>query len=251
MVSLGQAEHRAMRLARTIAIMSAGTTCGVGSVRAERWDAIPQDSMRLDMGYHLATDGTQLGLVLGTVHLNFHHNYYLADPFVEVTSGAGRVSGGRTAHSIAARIGTEGFGYLDEFLFGDCSRTGGVCHAQLMGISTGLTIDGAGERIPEAWTIPVDAYIYAQTSDRTSLGPVGGVSWAFAGADRALGWRAGLDLVLELGRGHTALDPDHVHVGAGVQRLAGATFVGITLGIGLNRHEPESQSCAERGPCEE
>lgn len=241
-----------MHLALTIAITAAWATRGVEPVHADPWEAVPRDSLRLDVAYHLATNGTQLGLALGTVHLNLHHNYYLADPFFEVTSGVGWVSGVRTVHSIAARIGTSGFGYLHEFLFGDCLLTGGVCHAQLMGISTGVTIDGAGERIPEAWTIPIDAYVYVHTSDRTSLGPIGGVSWAFAGADRALGWHAGLDLAIDVGGGHTALDLHHVHVGADVQRLAGATLVGITLGIGMNHHElPGGTPCANRGACEE
>jgi hypothetical protein len=243
--------HTVMRLARMIAITAAWITGGAGPVRAERWDAIPQDSLRLDLGYQLATDGTQLGLVLGTVHVHLHHSNELGNPFVEVTSGAGRVSGGRTAHSISARLGTDAFGYLDYFLFGDCSRTGGVCNKQLMGISTGLTIDGAGERIPEAWTIPIDAYVYVDISDRTSLGPVGGVSWAFAGADRALGWRAGIDLSMDVGRGRTPFDLDHVHVAAGVQRFASATFVGLTVGIGMNYHEPPREPCASQGGCEE
>lgn len=220
-----------MRFSLTLAIMAASVTGGSEPARADEWEPVPR-GLRLDASYQLARDGTQLGLVLGTVHFNIPHNYYLGDPYYEISSGVGWASGIRTAHSIAARIGTGGLGRLHEFLFGDCSITGGICHTQLMGISSGVTLDGAGERIPEAWTIPIDAYLYVRTSDRTSLGPIGGVRWAFAGADRALGWRAGLDLIVAgVGSGISLRDPRNVHISVDVQRLAGATFLGLTVGI--------------------
>jgi hypothetical protein len=228
-----------MRIAVMIAITATWTTGNVESVRADDADMITPVTLRLDAGYHLATDGTQLGLVLGTVHFDVRHNYYLGDPFYEVTTGAGWASGVRTAHTIAARIGTGGLGSLLEFLFGDCLLTGGICHHQLMGISFGVALDGAGERIPEAWTIPIDGYVYVRTGEVTSLGPIGGVSWAFAGADRALGWRAGLDLIVTgVGSGNSLRDPRNFHISVEAQRLAGATFVGLTFGIeNWNRYD--------------
>jgi len=224
----------ATRLARTLAITAAWATCGVESVRA---DTDPQDAVRLDVSYHLARHGTQLGLVLGTAHFELPHNDYLGDPFYEVTTGVGWVSGVRTVHSVAARVGTSGLGYLEEFVFGTC---GGSCSRQLMGISTGVALDGAGERIPEAWTIPIDGYVYARIGDSMSLGPIGGASWAFAGADRGIGWRAGLDLIVAgVGSGRSLRCPRNVHVSAQVQRLAGSSFLGITVGIeDGNRYEP-------------
>jgi len=197
----------------------------------ERWPA-PFATLQLDASYLRATDGTQLAALQLDVRRDLPHSYYLADPYYGLTGRVGWVSGDRTAYAIAARIGTEGRAYP----FSDCEHG---CHAHIIGLSTGVALDGAGDRIPRAWTIPVDGYWYVRSSARTRLGPVGGVSWAFAGADRGLGWRAGIDLIVrDVRRGHGALGPRHVHVGADVRRIAGATFLGVTVGVaGTNRYD--------------
>jgi hypothetical protein len=195
----------------------------------------PPVMLRIDAAYQRATDGTQLAAVQGTVHYDFRNNRYTGSSYSELTGSVGGVSGARTAYAITARIGSEGLAALW------CSN--GTCPEHLIGLSAGVALDRAGDRIPRAWTLPIDGYWYWPISSplgsRMKLGAVGGVSWAFAGADRGLGWRAGLDLfVRNRFGGHTAFAPQHVHVGAGVQRLAGRTFLGLTVGIwGMDRYD--------------
>jgi hypothetical protein len=187
----------------------------------------PLPTVQLDTRYDAATDGTQLATAQLGVRHNLRHNYYLGDINLGLDGGLGWVSGDRTAYSAAARIGTEML-WAAGILLGDCSP----CHAHRTGVSTGLAIDAAGDRISRAWSIPFDAYWYHPTSRRAHLGIVGGTSWAFAGADRGLGLRAGLDLVVRNVFDHHGLfGPRNVHIGAGVNRLAGMTFVGLTVGI--------------------
>jgi hypothetical protein len=200
----------------------------------------PPVTLQLDAMYYRATDGTQLSAVQATVHRDIPTEDYYAGPYYELAGSLGRVSGDQTAYALAARIGT-------------AAKFGPPWSAMIGGLSAGVALDGAGDRIARAWTIPIEVYWYAGTSNRTRLGPVGGVSWAFAGAERGLGWRAGLDFIMDVGSGHTALDLHNVHVGADVQRLAGATFVGITVGIaGMNRQEEAGwKPCANGCGCEE
>jgi hypothetical protein len=200
----------------------------------EGWTRSPV-TLRLDTTYLRAADGTQLAAVHGTVHHDFPNNRYTGNSYTELTGSLGRVSGSRTAYAIAGRLGTEGLATLW------CSN--GICPQHLIGMSAGLALDRAGDRIPRAWTVPLDGYWYWPVRTHVKLGAVGGISWAFAGADRELGWRAGLDLFVRWAidpfvRGSRAVDPHHVHVGAGVQRIGGRTFLGLTLGIwGLDRYD--------------
>ena len=206
----------------------------------------PPVTLQLDATYHRATDRTQLAAMHATVHRDIPNDDDGAGAYYELAASLGWISGKQTAYALAARIGTS-------TMFYPCSWYGGSCSATISGLSAGVALDGAGDRIPRAWTVPIEAYWYAGTSNRTRLGPVGGVSWAFAGADRGFGWRAGLDFIMDIGGGHTALDVHHVHVGADVQRLAGATFVGITVGLaGMNRHDlPQWKPCPPGCGCEE
>jgi len=201
----------------------------------EAWSQLPV-TLRIDAAYQRAIDGTQLAMLHGAVRYDVpDFCSHIGCAYSELTGGVGAVSGVRTAYAVGARFGDE----FPASLW--CSD--GTCPEHLIGLSAGVALDRAGDRIPRAWTVPVDAYWYWPTDTllghHRKLGTVGGVSWTLSGADRGFGWRAGLDLsvrggvesILGASRGSGALDFPHLHVGAGVQRLAGHTFLGLTVGI--------------------
>ncbi len=156
-------------------------------------------------------------------------NEFIGDPIVAVDADVGVESGVRVPYAVSARIGTEMLWFAGS-LVGAC----GPCSAHRTGILAGVRLDGDGARVPNAWTVPVDAYWYVPwPSDRIHLGAVGGVRVRFAGADRALGWTAGLDLAVPHVLG-SVMHPGRwrgFHVGVGVEQVADLTFLGLTVGV--------------------
>ena len=116
-------------------------------------------------------------------------------------------------------------------MIGECNP----CNAHRTGILAGVRVDAASSRVPQTWTIPIDAYWYVPwpSNHGLHLGAVGGVDERFAGADRGLGWNAGLDLAIT-----HAIDspvvagfhPHDWHVKLVVDHVADLTFVGVTVG---------------------
>ena len=156
------------------------------------------------------------------------HNAYLGDPIVAVDTSVGADSGGRVPYVAEARIGTEMLWFAGSAI-GSCER----CSGHRTGILTGVRLDGDGSRVPHAWTIPIDAYWYVPLDDHhLHVGAVGGVRVRFAGADRDLGWTAGLDLVVAhtLEYGDWIHRPNDWHLGLGVERFADLTFIAVTVG---------------------
>jgi hypothetical protein len=114
-------------------------------------------------------------------------------------------------------------------MFGYCSP----CRGHRTGILAGVRLDADSSRVPQAWTIPVDAYWYVPWNDKhLHVGVVGGVRVRFASADRALGWTAGLDVVRahKLRHGDRPMRPTDWHVELGVERVADLTLVALTVG---------------------
>lgn len=201
----------------------------------EEWSKLPV-TLGFDASYQRATDGTQLAALQGTVRYDARNFCEYGCSYAELTGSVGAVSGVRTADAVAARIGDEFSAHLW------CGRDGS-CPQHLFGLSAGVALDRAGDRIPRAWTLPIDGYWYWPTGTRwgsnMKLGTVGGASWTLSGADRGFGWHAGLDLSVRAGtewifgvrRGSGALDFPHLHVSAGAQRIAGYTFLGLSIGV--------------------
>lgn len=153
------------------------------------------------------------------------HNYYLGDPIVALSGGAGWATADRVPFDVSARIGTQ----MDWFpgqLFG-CANG---CRAQLTGVLIGVRLDAVGERVPSTWTVPVDAFWYFP-GNRVRIGIDGGVRWRLAGTDRALGWSAGLNFVARGAfPGMSVIAPRDVHVRWHIERLADTIMIGVSFG---------------------
>ena len=156
------------------------------------------------------------------------HDRGIGDSIVAIDADVGRDASGNVPYALSARLGAE-------TPFEPCKLIES-CHssaAHLAGIVAGVAIDADGPRIPPAWLFPVDAHWYRQFGDDLFIGAVGGVSVRFAGADRPLGWHAGLDLFVTnafTGVRHL-IGPRNWHVGVGVERQGDVTFLGVTIGI--------------------
>lgn len=98
-------------------------------------------------------------------------------------------------------------------------------------IRSGIGVDAIGERIPRAWTIPVDVLLRLGPRS-TKVALVAGPRFAVAGAERPVGWRAALQLTRrDVMRPAFRYGLRDLQVELGVERKADATF--ITLGLGL------------------
>jgi len=175
-----------------------------------------------------ASDHPVLGLVGLGVRWEGRHNYYIGDPIIAIDATVGADSAGRVPYAAEARIGTEMLWFAG-MMTGNCSP----CSGHRTGILAGVRLDADGSRVPQAWTIPFDAYWYAPWNNgHLHIGPVGGLRVRFAGADRALGWTAGLDFVFarKLQYGDRPTRPTDWHVELGVERVADLMFVGLTVG---------------------
>ncbi|HTR54980.1 MAG TPA: hypothetical protein VMJ10_30050 [Kofleriaceae bacterium] len=173
-------------------------------------------------------DHPVLGLVGGGLRWEGEHNYYVGDPIVAVDASVGADSSGRVPYAVEARVGTEML-WAAGMALGTCHR----CSAHRTGILAGVRLDADGSRVPQAWTIPIDAYWYVPwPGDHVHVGAVGGVAARFAGDDRPLGWNAGVDFVVSLPLRDISrpVMPHGWHARLGIERVADLTFVGLTIG---------------------
>ena len=163
----------------------------------------------------IAEPAMHIGALTGSARLILPHNRWIGGGIVRVDGSVGSSSDGDLAYDAHLRIGT-GFAPMLRFLF----------HA---GITAGVGIDAVGERIARAWTVPVEAFWYVQSSEVTRLGVFGGPTFAID-TDRSRGWSAGLDFVWTRDyEGKGALAPRTIHVGLAAQEIADATFVGLAV----------------------
>ncbi|HEY1553270.1 MAG TPA: hypothetical protein VGF94_00480 [Kofleriaceae bacterium] len=157
------------------------------------------------------------------------HNEWIGDPIVAIDGRLGADSSGRVPYSAEARIGDEALWFAGT-LTGICNP----CSAHRTGILAGVRVDADGSRVGQAWTIPVDAYWYVPypSNHGYHLGAVGGVAVRFAGADRGLGWNAGVDLAITrlVDGPASGFSPHDWHVELGANHIADLTFIAITVG---------------------
>lgn len=149
------------------------------------------------------------------------HNRWLGSPILGLDGSIGTADGDELAYSAFLRLGSQ----VSWHPFSNGN-------AHTMGVLAGLGIDRIGAQIERAWTVPVDAFWYGKVGSDYRLGIGGGPRFTVGGADRSLGWRAGVDLVK---RDLTAdlhwLGLRDVGINLGVERISDATFVGVTLAI--------------------
>jgi hypothetical protein len=153
------------------------------------------------------------------------HNYYIGTPNLAIDAGLGWAEGARVMYNAHARFGTSVTMYL-----GDC-RDG--CRGQRLGWLAGIGVDAVGDRIPRAWTVPIDVLYFVKPSGDTQVGLVGGPRFGLS-ADRGIGWAASLQLVWREafdGDERKPYLPRDVNLELGVTSIADVMLVGISLGI--------------------
>ncbi|MEO8554732.1 MAG: hypothetical protein ABI678_32365 [Kofleriaceae bacterium] len=144
-------------------------------------------------------------------------NHFIGKPRVELGGGLGMTTGEHTAYDVHAMLGSE-------------VRV----HHDLYAITAGVAVDAYGPALPRAWTLPLEVS-YHRIQAHASYGIHAGPRFALDDA-RELGVNAGLeyrrkDLFCDEGR----FDPRDLLIGVDVTRLADATFIGLSVGIGNPR----------------
>lgn len=175
-------------------------------------------STTVEAGVSGAGDDTPDRAMLGAgIAWRGHHNYYVGDPIVALDGAVGLETDSRMPYRASVRFGSEASWH-------GAMRTGGTI---------GLQLDGDGDRIDQSWTVPLDVYHYfPNNGHHVHIGVLGGLRPRVAGADRDLGWSAGLDVVATRAFSkRSAFRPRTVHVGAGLERVADVTFIGLTLAV--------------------
>jgi hypothetical protein len=192
--------------------------------------------------YAVASDASagsspQLAMLDGAIRLHKDHNDYLGDLMLDAAGSVGWATDNQLAYAASLRAGTEMRFTVGE-LFNSCSP----CAWHRAGILAGARVDAIGDRVPAAWTIPIDVYWYREMSSHVWLGPVGGARFRVAGADRGFGWIAGIDVVADDWFGGWGMfSPRGVHVTVSAERIADATFVGLSLTVSTPDRYDEHQ----------
>lgn len=153
------------------------------------------------------------------LHWHGRMNPRIGVPLVVVSGSLGWADPARVAYDAHLRLGSE-LAFRDGHI---AYRVGGTA---------GIGVDAIGDRIAPALTVPVDGYFYAGPQ-RSSLrfGVLGGPRFGLT-SDRGIGWRGALGLIVR-DVWHTSEDDFHalrdVHLEVGIERIADATFIGLTL----------------------
>jgi hypothetical protein len=108
-------------------------------------------------------------------------------------------------------------------------------HAQYAGMASGFGVEAVGGGPGRAWTVPVEAFYFVRSSRSTRVGVRGGPRFTVAGADWPLGWTAVAAFIWRQAIGASAgFAPRDFDVEVGAHPLAGATFLGVSIGVALN-----------------
>ena len=198
---------------------------------AIQWQASIEGEVSVD---HASTEYA-LTRSLAAVDLRWQppHNDWLGEVTVALDAGAGIDSDEHAPYFASARAGTQIEWYplcvlYSMGILASCSE-----NSHRTGFLAGVMLDGEGPRLPLSWSVPVDAYWYLPAYfGHAHLGVTGGVKLQFAGADRPLGWNAGVSIAMP--RAFTAkggLAPRGLTAGIGVERVADLTFIAVTLAL--------------------
>ncbi|HEV7559534.1 MAG TPA: hypothetical protein VGO00_28855 [Kofleriaceae bacterium] len=194
----------------------------------------PRVMFTLGTSYQYAVDSDafagrspQLALLTGSVRLRNRHHEVLGDLMVDAAGSIGWATEGQLAYAASLRIGTEA-----KFTVGELINQCSPCAWHRAGFLSGVRVDAIGDRVPTAWTVPLDAYWYREMTRHVWLGPVGGARFRVAGADRTIGWSAGIDVVAnDLFGGWRVFSPRGVHITVSAERIADVTFAGVSISV--------------------
>jgi len=183
-------------------------------------------SLEVSAGYQNSVDEdaalgrlSHLGMFRGAVRWLGPQNPWIGVPTVGLTGGVGSADGSHLAYDGHVVLGTR----LARHVFG---------LYQMIGVTAGFGLDAIGDRIARSWTVPIDAYYYVSRSSDLHVGVFGGPRFDLSG-DRGVGWRAGLGVtsVYFWGASSHRFAPHDLHVELAAERIADATFVGVSLSV--------------------
>jgi hypothetical protein len=196
----------------------------------------PNVDLKITADYRYSVDEDQapgplshLAMLRGDVRWTGRHNYWIGSPILGLSGGVGWADRDHLAYDAHLLLGS----YVN-FQF-----PGGTKH--LLGFTAGLGVDAVGDRIARAWTVPIDAFYYVgkASGGRARVGAVGGPRFNLGGRpgggsdnETHFGWRAGVAIVSrDVWDSSNRFAPRDIHVELAVERVADATFVGLSLSI--------------------
>lgn len=162
---------------------------------------------------------TSLGMLRGSARWDGEQMNWFGRSIVGLTGGVGWAEGGHLAYDAHAQLGTQvGF------------RSRKLSHHT--GVVAGVGLDAIGDLVERAWTVPVDGFYYVGKPAEGSLrfGVTGGPRFAFAGADRGVGWHGGVAVIARdvWGSGAARALRD-VRLELAFDRLADVSMLGLSL----------------------
>src|SRR6185436_5283146 len=100
------------------------------------------------------------------------------------------------------------------------------------GLFASFGVEAVGDRIPRAWTVPLEAFYDFPPWPEAALGVRGGPVFRVAGAGRSLGWRGAIDLTRRnTFADHASGEALDLGLALLVERVQRITFVGLGLAV--------------------
>ncbi len=170
------------------------------------------------------TGRAHVAMLRGHLQWNGVHNRWWGMPVLALDAGVGGGTIDGWAHDLHALFGSQ-----VNFPWGQGRA--------VIGGTIGIGSDALGNRVAQAWTIPLSGYFRRQYAHLMWVGIFGGPT--FAVQARATGWLGGIDValrdVLRSRERAGAWSPRDLQFAVELQRLADATYVGLSLGIGARQ----------------